>query len=447
MRLARKLHFDAAAAASYAVSKKYPDLGVLVDSIIRALFELKNKDATRLGDPNARGEADSDGLIRAITTCLSQLASTGTFVSDLQGLPGSVLSGPKVLITKLLRSALRLPECHFLVAADWEYALPIYTLKLEGMQQLRMYNLKLEGIQQPSSPLACTKSPMLPLSRSLRSRSTPNTNSPTVTHPPYILAVGRLVPISGSMAKVGHTLPHLVIGGSVSDDIGADLLSLINTDSRYHALADDLRLAGFGAAPSSSSGASASGIATPTSREPTPQYFSDTPPELGIPVLPLGVDPISAGAKGVVHQVIGFRDTPLVAQVYHTDRLEAAANELSIYHKIYSALQSAKLVTQLFGAYRGSQYLDWETIIVVMQDGGSALHSWTDLTPDERVTLYANLQDLHSLGIYHSHVQPRNVLRSSVGQLRFIDFAAAFTHDCDGNDCCELQRFREILEL
>lgn len=39
------------------------------------------------------------------------------------------------------------------------------------------------------------------------------------------------------------------------------LLSLVNTEPRYNALANDLRLAGYGTAPSSSSGASASGVA------------------------------------------------------------------------------------------------------------------------------------------------------------------------------------------
>ncbi|BGP32006.1 Genetic suppressor element 1 [Rhodotorula toruloides] len=466
---------------------------------------------------------------------------------------------------QLLRSALRLPECHFLAASDWEYALPMYVLKLKGMQQ-------------PPSPLSCSESTMLPVSRSLQPRTTPTTNSPTVTHPPYLFAVGRLVPISGSVAEVGHSLPHMVIGGSVSDDIRADLLSLINNDPRYYALANDLRLAGYGAAASSSSGASAGGIArgassalgrstfshpattlplstfpiressasrshdvhelsaapvhnsvgmlagretprtssgeqavtdrsdnaaesfyrpltlqelrktselqigylfsngtigdvfsastltasapaagaaaydssgpsTPTSREQTSQDLTDTPPEPGIPVLPHGVDPIGSGADGVVHQVIGFGETSLVAKVYHADCLEAAATELSIDRKIFDVVPNTKLVPRLFGAYRGSQYLEWETNIVVMEDGGFALRSWTDLTPDERATLYASLHDLHSVGIYHNDIRPGNVLRSSAGQLRFVDLTTAFMHTCEGHDCYELQRFREILEL
>lgn len=194
--------------------------------------------------------------------------------------------------------------------------------------------------------------------------------------------------------------------------------------------------------------------------------MTDTPPEPGIPVLPLAVDPIGTGADGVVHQVIGFGEVSLVAKVYHADCLEAAANELSIYRKIFDAVPNTQLVPQLFGAYRGSQYLEWATIIVVMEDGGSVLRSWTDLTPDKRcvslaarfsyisadvylysVTLYANLQEMHSLGIYHNEIRPGNVLRSSAGQLRFIDYATAFIHDCEGHECYELQRFREILEL
>ncbi|KAJ8295165.1 hypothetical protein OF846_002195 [Rhodotorula toruloides] len=186
---------------------------------------------------------------------------------------------------------------------------------------------------------------------------------------------------------------------------------------------------------------------TPTWREQTLQYLTDTPPEPGIPVLPLAVDPIGTGADGVVHQVIGFGEVSLVAKVYHADCLEAAANELSIYRKIFDAVPNTQLVPQLFGAYRGSQYLEWATIIVVMEDGGSVLRSWTDLTPDKRVTLYANLQEMHSLGIYHNEIRPGNVLRSSAGQLRFIDYATAFIHDCEGHECYELQRFREILEL
>ncbi|BGP32007.1 hypothetical protein JCM10296v2_003786 [Rhodotorula toruloides] len=81
--LARKLQLGAAAAASHAVSKRNPDVEIHFDSILRALFELKNKDATRLGDPNARGEAAADGLIRAIDTYYLQLASAGSFISTL----------------------------------------------------------------------------------------------------------------------------------------------------------------------------------------------------------------------------------------------------------------------------------------------------------------------------------------------------------------------------
>ncbi|BGP08001.1 hypothetical protein JCM10049v2_003846 [Rhodotorula toruloides] len=181
----------------------------------------------------------------------------------------------------------------------------------------------------------------------------------------------------------------------------------------------------------------------------TPTSIS-TPPtsaESGLPILALEINPLDGGRDGVVHRVVGFDNAPLVAKLSHADRVEEAENELAVYRTIQDASLDGKLVPRLFRAMRGSQYLDWTTIVFVMEDGGSHLRSWTDLTADERPQLYNNLQDLHRLGIYHGYIKPSNVLRSSAGQLRFIDFATAFVHECEGDDFYELQRFREILEL
>ncbi|KAK4333700.1 hypothetical protein RTBOTA2_002435 [Rhodotorula toruloides] len=495
-----------------------------VDGTMRALLELKKGNSTRLGDPTTRGSAAVDGLIRSVHTHLSQLATDGVFISWLCGFPGGPYAGPKGF---LLHRALPLPQCLFLAALDWTFILPMYILPLHSTEHL--------SALPPAAPTIVRVTDQSPPRRKPpTSYSTPSTPSS-----PYTLAIGELVPISGSFAADGHSLPHILIGGAASDAVSADLLRLIQTDPRYQSLAHDLRnyrlrqretcdspastappatsampgtqplpqtatasddmqahdkqspgdplepeehvgetdetaepsyrsvsmqelqtlpslkiaymysnglLDDFFTATSFTTSPLASTLRTNSGQQPVPATSHtatsistlSTPAESGLPVLALEFNPLDGGRDGVVHRVVGFDNAPLVAKFSHADRVEEAENELAVYRTIQD-------VPQLFRALRGSQYLDWTTIILVMEDGGSHLRSWTDLTVDERPQLYNNLQDLHR--IYHGFIKPSNVLRSSAGQLRFIDFATAFIHDCEGDDCYELQRFREILEL
>lgn len=416
-----------------------------------------------------------------------------------------------------------------------------------------MYMIKLDIARQPATPLPSTRATLL-APRQTHLHPAKPALTPSTSFTPYILAIGALVPISGSVATDGHSLPHMIIGGSLSDSMSDELLSMIKTDARYKSLAEDIRHAGLDARnPSQSSSASAApgdgsgssidtsgGLAAssasstaqqdaafdlhtrttlatspaepavlagssslspaeptsqsttgtgrppagfkqprrssgnksisedtageaeassettirsvsmhelqtvrnfplrwhrhsvdrfeqlhelrvaymysnglldefftmtalttprpaltppldddqrrsiPVSRASTPNSLPDTSPEPGIPILALECDPLGGGADGVVHRVVGFEEDPLVAKISHADRLAAAKKELSIYRTIESVSPDGKLVPRLIRALQGTPYQDSESIVLVLEDGGPCLRSWTGLTPDER---------------------------------------------------------------
>ena len=49
-----------------------------------------------------------------------------------------------------------------------------------------------------------------------------------------------------------------------------------------------------------------------------------------------------------------------------------------------------------------------------------------------RLKLFAAVCELHAIGICHEDLAPRNIVRSSDGTLRIIDFARSTVHQCPG---------------
>jgi tRNA A-37 threonylcarbamoyl transferase component Bud32 len=62
---------------------------------------------------------------------------------------------------------------------------------------------------------------------------------------------------------------------------------------------------------------------------------------------------------------------------------------------------------------------------------------------DRTQRLFAKAVEMHSVGVRHNDLVPRNVVQDSDGELRIIDFhVAKMRHRCSGKDKC-----KELLEL
>ncbi|KAG9001696.1 hypothetical protein FRB94_004575 [Tulasnella sp. JGI-2019a] len=73
---------------------------------------------------------------------------------------------------------------------------------------------------------------------------------------------------------------------------------------------------------------------------------------------------------------------------------------------------------------------------LVMEDGGTAITSFDDLSAENRSGLLALLISLHHHGVVHGDVDPRNVLLDDKGVARLVDFSEARYHECRGLGAC-----------
>ncbi|KAK0449547.1 uncharacterized protein EV420DRAFT_1564571 [Desarmillaria tabescens] len=73
---------------------------------------------------------------------------------------------------------------------------------------------------------------------------------------------------------------------------------------------------------------------------------------------------------------------------------------------------------------------------------------WGDVKVDLGVVKWKNLVDsvkkLHSLGVMHWDLEPRNVARAGEGTFKFFDFGRSEMHRCRRDGCEEL---RELLDV
>ncbi|KAK7031499.1 hypothetical protein R3P38DRAFT_2924010 [Favolaschia claudopus] len=94
----------------------------------------------------------------------------------------------------------------------------------------------------------------------------------------------------------------------------------------------------------------------------------------------------------------------------------------------------------LFGNSRG-------TLVLVLGNGGIPLESFENITTEEAQMILEKAAELHSAGILHRDLRPRNFVRDPAGDLKIIDFHLATTgHRCSGKDrCTELKRLRNAL--
>ncbi|KAF8476475.1 hypothetical protein JB92DRAFT_2838164 [Gautieria morchelliformis] len=95
------------------------------------------------------------------------------------------------------------------------------------------------------------------------------------------------------------------------------------------------------------------------------------------------------------------------------------------YGKIAEREQAKDILPTFFGRFRHS-FFD----VLVLSKEGNALTSWNDLVEDERLELFSMALKLHQAGLRHGDLEPRNVLRSTTGQLKLVDLSEASEHQC-----------------
>ncbi|KAI0050746.1 hypothetical protein FA95DRAFT_1603214 [Auriscalpium vulgare] len=103
---------------------------------------------------------------------------------------------------------------------------------------------------------------------------------------------------------------------------------------------------------------------------------------------------------------------------------EAAAYATLEEHYVWGSLV-APLAPRFFGLYVGAG-----VEALVLEHFGRQLHMWSDLEPDEFNDVLDAVLLLHSVGIEHGDVHPRNVLRSLNGGFRLSNFAKSKSHEC-----------------
>jgi len=142
-----------------------------------------------------------------------------------------------------------------------------------------------------------------------------------------------------------------------------------------------------------------------------------------------------------------------------SDRQLRLRNEFNVYLALEEAHQSGRLRDRIapycYGAFEGDGA---DAIILELCNG--ILRSWDELCDLERVEVYRLVQDLHSIGIVHGDLEPRNVVRVHGGGFRLIDFSESRKHNCKENvrdprplpltsmpkqGCFELQTLRNLL--
>ncbi|KAI0291556.1 hypothetical protein BC826DRAFT_1022434 [Russula brevipes] len=175
---------------------------------------------------------------------------------------------------------------------------------------------------------------------------------------------------------------------------------------------------------------------------------------------------IASGSTGSVWQCrFNTSYDPFAAKVVEvlrpsdTEKRQRLRNEFKVHLILDEAYQSGRLHERIaprcYGAFEGSRM---DVLILDLCDG--ILNSWDDLSASGRSGVYKLVQDLHSIGIVHKDLEPRNIVRTHGGGFLLIDFSESRKHVCkeskvsvphthlapdQDQKCSELQTLRKLL--
>ncbi|KAJ6474751.1 hypothetical protein C8R45DRAFT_1010519 [Mycena sanguinolenta] len=119
---------------------------------------------------------------------------------------------------------------------------------------------------------------------------------------------------------------------------------------------------------------------------------------------------------------------------------------------VYAALAPLAVIVPRLYTVLAPLDLAWAGL--VLENAGTELgnssQGWdeVDLTHEDRRRLYGALTELHSVGVVHGDLTPRNVVRRSRGALCLVDFGQSTLHHvCSGARCPELFALHKALAL
>ncbi|KAJ7203660.1 hypothetical protein GGX14DRAFT_461721 [Mycena pura] len=133
-----------------------------------------------------------------------------------------------------------------------------------------------------------------------------------------------------------------------------------------------------------------------------------------------------------------YKPCPVIMKVVHE-------------HTAYRQLQDLSVVVpHLFAVMR--EPADPSSAIMVLENAGERIGhgGWDDVVLDEsdKKDIYLALAQIHTRGVLHGDVRPRNVVRRPHGGMCFVDFGLAEVgHRCDPQSCDELVELRSSLGL
>ncbi|KAF8990741.1 hypothetical protein BDZ89DRAFT_1151812 [Hymenopellis radicata] len=112
---------------------------------------------------------------------------------------------------------------------------------------------------------------------------------------------------------------------------------------------------------------------------------------------------------------------------------------------VYSLLASlqGRVIPQMYGLFEGE---GWTALMI--EHCGDKVSDIHQLSLQQREILWQHAHEIHANGIRHTDLELRNLIVSTSGDLRIVDFAySEVGHECEGGMCRELSYFRTLLKL
>ncbi|KAJ7089833.1 hypothetical protein B0H15DRAFT_273538 [Mycena belliarum] len=126
------------------------------------------------------------------------------------------------------------------------------------------------------------------------------------------------------------------------------------------------------------------------------------------------------------------------------DTIETLRHEGLVYELLAKSGEQ-KVSPRYFGIFEDNA----GSVALIVENGGTALKSFDGLSAQHREALFEKAEQMHTVGIVHNDLEPRNIVESAEGELRIIDFDSAdMGHSCSGKEECEeLLEFKKALGL
>ncbi|KAJ7626282.1 hypothetical protein DFH06DRAFT_1443898 [Mycena polygramma] len=127
------------------------------------------------------------------------------------------------------------------------------------------------------------------------------------------------------------------------------------------------------------------------------------------------------------------------------DERESIRKEGLVYDFLAKSGKQEDIAPRYYGVFEDNV----GTVALILDNGGAALQTFDNLTTDQKQTLFATAVEMHSIGVNHNDLVPRNIVQDAEGNLRIIDFHVAdVDHICLGKERCdELLEFSGKLEI